>query len=139
MSFLIDPPLLYATGRTTAALPPDRAAAASAATAVVFLGTSISLYLNRPWTRPIWRLCRARDGRDWMLNSGIFRFEHRTPGPRTHAVSAALFATYPLWFWLGYRAGSSRTTTVSAMGMISSTGRSARDACWRIASGLVAS
>jgi hypothetical protein len=34
--------------------------------------------------------------------------------------------------------GSGRTTTVSAIGMISSTGRSARDACFRIASGLTA-
>lgn len=34
--------------------------------------------------------------------------------------------------------GSGRTTTVSAIGTISSTGRSARDACLRIASGLVA-
>jgi hypothetical protein len=34
--------------------------------------------------------------------------------------------------------GSVRTTTVSAIGMISSTGRSARDACLRIASGLTA-
>ena len=34
--------------------------------------------------------------------------------------------------------GSGRTRTVSATGMISSTGRIARDACSRIASGLVA-
>lgn len=105
MSFLIDPPLLYASGRTAAALPPERAAAVTAATAVVFLATSISLYLNRPWTRPIWKLCRAQDGRDWMLNSGLFRFEHARPAARTHAVSAGIFATYPVWLWLGYRAG----------------------------------
>jgi len=36
-------------------------------------------------------------------------------------------------------AGSGRTTTVSAIGMISSTGRSAREACSRIASALEAS
>jgi hypothetical protein len=103
MSFLIDPPLLYAAGRTTAALPPERAAAASAATAAIFLGTSISLYLDRAWTRPIWRLCRASSGRDWMLNSGVFRFDHRSPTRCTHIVSATIFATYPFWFWLGYR------------------------------------
>jgi hypothetical protein len=41
-----------------------------------------------------------------MLNSGVFRFEHRSPAARTHAISAAIFATYPLWFWLGYRRGA---------------------------------
>ena len=64
MSFLIDPPWLYANGRAYAALAPERAqgrtaAAAGAATMAVFWGVSISLYLNRPWTRWIWRLCRA--------------------------------------------------------------------------------
>ena len=66
---------------------------------------SISLYANRRWTRPIWERCRAADGRDWMLNSGVLRFDHRDPGPATHAVAAALFATHPLWLWLGWRDG----------------------------------
>ena len=37
----------------------------------VFWGVSIPLYLNRRWTRPLWRACRARSGRDWMINSGV--------------------------------------------------------------------
>ena len=40
-----------------------------------------------------------------MLNSGVFQLDHERPSPRTHAVSAAIFATYPLWLWLGYRHG----------------------------------
>jgi len=106
MSFLIDPPWLYATGRAYGRLMPERtpvARAVSSATAGVFLATSISLYLNRPWTRGIWEACRAEDGRDWMLNSGVFRFDPRRAGWRTHAVSALLFATYPLWLRLGER------------------------------------
>src|SRR3954462_3118858 len=105
MSFLIDPPWLYANGRTYARIaPPDQAAdAPGAATVGALLVTSLSLYLNRPWTRWIWRMCRAQDGRDWMLNSGVLRFDHRRAGPRTHAVSALLFATYPLWLRLGER------------------------------------
>ena len=54
MSFLIDPPWLYATGRVYGQLMPERTPAARAlhtATAGTFLLTSISLYLNRPWTR----------------------------------------------------------------------------------------
>ena len=47
----------------------------------VFWGVSVSLYLNRPWTRWIWRLCRARDGRDWMLNSGVLRIDQRARRP----------------------------------------------------------
>ena len=110
MSFLIDPPWLYATGEVYARAAPERlhgppAAALGAATMAAFWGTSISLYLNRPWTRPIWRACRAESGRDWMLNSGVLHLEHRRPGTLTHVVSALLFATYPAWLVLGYRRG----------------------------------
>ena len=113
MSFLIDPPWLYASGEAYARLAPESAqgglaTAAGAATAAAFLGTSVSLYLNLPWTEPIWRACRARSGRDWMLNSGVFRFEHKRPGPRTHAAAALVFATYPLWLWLGWDRGRRR-------------------------------
>ena len=111
MSFLIDPPWLYATGRAYGRLMPDRTPAARAvsrATLGVFLATSISLYLNRPWTRPIWRACRAEDGRDWMLNSGVLAIDRRRLGTRGHAVSALIFATYPLWLWLGERHARAR-------------------------------
>jgi hypothetical protein len=106
VSFLIDPPWLYATGRAYGRLMPEPTPAARAvhtATAAAFLVTSISLYLDRPWTRPIWRACRAENGRDWMLNSGVFKFDYRRIGPRAHAVSALLFATYPWWLLLGER------------------------------------
>ena len=107
MSFLIDPPWLYANGHAFAAITQERwtAAALGAATIGAFWAVSISLYANRRWTRPIWEACGADDGRDWMLNSGVFRFDHAHAGPVTHATSAALFATYPLWLWLGWRAG----------------------------------
>jgi hypothetical protein len=106
MSFLIDPPWLYATGQAYGRLMPERTPVARAvhtATAATFLATSISLYLNRRWTRPIWRACKAEDGRDWMLNSGVLRIDHRRPGGRAHAAAALLFATYPWWLRLGER------------------------------------
>ncbi len=106
MSFLIDPPWLYATGRAYGRMLPEEGRAAQAleaATAGAFLVTSVSLYLDLPWTRPIWRACRAASGRDWMLNSGVLKLDWRKAGPRTHLVSAALFATYPLWLRLGVR------------------------------------
>ena len=105
MSFLIDPPWLYANGRVLARAAPEprTAALTGAATMAAFYGVSMSLYLNRRWTHPLARACRAESGRDWMLNSGILRLDHERPGTRTHAVSAAIFATYPLWLWLGWR------------------------------------
>lgn len=108
MSFLIDPPWLYATGelygrKAPEALHGPAAKALGAATIGAFWATSVSLYLNRPWTRPIWKACRAASGRDWMLNSGVLKLDHERPGAATHAISALLFATYPLWLVLGYR------------------------------------
>lgn len=108
MSFLIDPPWLYATGRAYGKLMPERNAPAKAiegATIGAFLATSISLYVDAPWTKPIWKACRAESGRDWMLNSGVFKVDWRRAGGRTHLISAALFLTYPLWLWLGLRRG----------------------------------
>jgi len=125
MSFLLDPALLYVGGRayrqlTDGAAPsgtaaaqrepaaapaasPARDAAVAAGFMAVFWGVSIGLYLNQGWTKPIWWICRARSGRDWMLNSGVLRIDETRVGRPTHVVSALIFATYPLWLWLGMR------------------------------------
>lgn len=117
MSFLIDPALLYAGGRAYARAVPARERtagrdlAAGAATMALFYGVSVGLYLEQGWTRPVWKACRAESGRDWMLNSGVLKLDWRRAGPRTHRVAAAIFATYPLWLWLGMR-GRARTRRV---------------------------
>jgi hypothetical protein len=110
MSFLIDAPWLYATGETYARMTPepertDKALKLGAATIAGFWGLSIPLYLNQRWTKPVWKACRASSGRDWMVNSGVLRVDTEQVGRRGHRVAAALFATYPLWLWLGYRHG----------------------------------
>jgi hypothetical protein len=110
VSFLIDPPWLYANGAAYARLAPesaqgDTARALGTGTIALFWLTSVSLYLNRRWADPIAKACGAKDGRDWMLNSGVFHFDHKHAGPRTHAAAVALFLTYPLWLWFGYRSG----------------------------------
>jgi hypothetical protein len=106
----MDPPLLYASGRSYARLTPGAPNATrdglyQAVTMAAFWGVSVSLYANRRWTRPIWRACLARSGRDWMLNSGVLRLDPERAGPVTHAISGAIFATYPVWLWLGVRDG----------------------------------
>ena len=103
MSFLIDGPWLYANGRAIART--RRPTPLAAGTMAAFWGVSIPMYLNRRWTRPLWRACRAQSGRDWMINSGVLRFDAERAGRGTHAISAAIFATYPLWLWLGLRHG----------------------------------
>jgi hypothetical protein len=109
MSFLIDPALLYAGGRTYARIVPEEKRTPSndaklvAGYMALFWGVSVGLYLDQRWTKPVWKACRAESGRDWMLNSGVFRFDWRRAGPRTHKVSTAIFATYPLWLVLGMR------------------------------------
>jgi hypothetical protein len=112
MSFLIDPPLLYASGRAYGAATgeqPDSArdALIIGATMAIFWGVSVSLYLDKRWTKPIWWLCRAESGRDWMLNSGVLRLDWRRAGSPTHILSAAIFTTYPLWLWKGVSDGRS--------------------------------
>lgn len=107
MSFLVDPPLLVGSGMAIEAVAPDERAARrlEAGVLALFLVTSVSLYCNARWTHWIARLCRADNGRDWMLNSGVFHFDHRRSGPPTHAAAAAIFATYPLWLRMGRRLG----------------------------------
>ena len=112
MSFLIDPPWLYANGRAYGQLTreePDakRDALVLGATIALFWGVSVALYLEKPWTRPIWRLCRASSGRDWMLNSGVLRIDAGRVGTPTHLISTAIFLTYPYWLWRGLQAGRS--------------------------------
>lgn len=108
MSFLIDGPWLYANGRAIAELPEEAHAPLAAATITTFLVTSISLYFNARWTQWIWELCRARSGRDWMINSGVLKIDETKIGARGHVIGGLLFATYPLWLWLGIWDGRRR-------------------------------
>ena len=99
MSFLVDPPLLVLSGAAIEVLAPDEDAAKVAGAAVLgtFFAVSGALYAHPGW------------GRNWMLNSGLFSFEHRRVGTPTHLVSLAIFATYPAWLRLGRRLARART------------------------------
>ena len=113
MSFLIDPPWLYATGRAYGRLMPDERTPVArgvvhTATAGAFLATSISLYLDRPWTRPIWKACRAQQRA--RLDAQLRRIPLRSrPRRATDARGIALlFVTYPFWLLLGDGGGAAR-------------------------------
>jgi hypothetical protein len=106
VSLLADPPLLFANGEAYARLGPQRRPWAGAVASIaLFWGVSIPLYLNASWTRPLWRFLPGRDGRDFMVNFPGLRVDTRRAGPRTHAVAAVVFATYPVWLWLGWAHG----------------------------------
>ena len=74
-----------------------------AATIAMFYITSISLYFNLERTRRIWEMCGAESGRDWMINSGVFNFDHENVGVGGHVLAALLFATYPIWLKAGFK------------------------------------
>ena len=106
MSLLADPPLLFANGEACGRLVPDRRSGGVLATVLaVFWGVSIPLYANARWTRPLWPLLPGRDGRDFMVNFPGLSVDTRRAGRGLDAVAAAVFATYPLWLWLGWAHG----------------------------------
>jgi hypothetical protein len=78
------------------------------ATIVVFYITSISLYFNMEWTRWIWEMCGAESGRDWMINSGVFNFDHENVSSTGHIIAALMFLTYPVWLAGGYKLAGSK-------------------------------
>ena len=102
MSFLIDPPLLAASGAAYARAGVPRPELAGAATIALFWAAGAAFYRNHAWTVPISRLFGSRDGQDFMINSGLLRIRYRPGARRTHLAALAAFATYPLWFLLGW-------------------------------------
>lgn len=109
MSFALDPPLLIASGvLIERRLPQDRRDVVAAATLGVFFGGSFGLYNNVPGLGPLWRPFHARNGRDFMWNSGAFRIRTERLDWPMHAAAAAIFATYPLFITLGRRLGRRR-------------------------------
>ena len=111
MSFLVDPPLLYAAGETYARGAPESAqggtaGVAGAVTTATFLLVSVACWLERPEVAPLWRAFGARSGREFMVSHGLFRWKRaKRAGPRDHALASAGFLTYPLWYWLGWDHG----------------------------------
>jgi hypothetical protein len=103
VSFLLDPPLLVASGAATEAALGDDSAAdlVGALTVGAFVGVSAALYANWDPVVRRWPTLGARTGREFMLTSGLAEVDEASIGPRRHAAALSLFALYPLWFRLG--------------------------------------
>ena len=110
MSFLVDAPWQVLNGYAIGKVAPNEkvARALELALDTTFLAVSVPMYLNMEWTESIWKPTGAESGRDWMINSQVFHFEHRKPTWKTHAAAATIFATYPLWLRLGLKRGKRR-------------------------------
>ena len=110
MSFLVDAPWQVVNGYAIARVSPNRTVERALEIAIdaAFLAVSVPMYLDAEWTESIWKPTGSESGRDWMINSKVFHFEHKKPTWRTHLAAAAVFATYPLWLRLGLALGRRR-------------------------------
>ena len=106
MSFLLDPPMLFAAGvLIERGLPAERRDVAEAATLGIFFGGSFGLYNNVPGLGVLWRPFGAQNGRDFMWNSGVFGVDTKEAGWPLHAAAGVIFSTYPFFIKLGRRLG----------------------------------
>ena len=111
MSFIVDPPWLYANGRAYARLMPEEAqggiaTVAGAACLAAFWAAGVSLYLNAPWTKPVQPLLPRRDGRDFMVNWPGLRVPAKRRTRALDATAAVMFGVvYPLALWAGWDRG----------------------------------
>lgn len=104
MSFLIDPPLLVASGAAIEAAKGDdkRTARRLRGAAVgLFVGFSLALYANAPGLGRLWRPFGSRSGREFMLTSGLAPVDEARITPAGHTAALSLFVLYPLWARLG--------------------------------------
>jgi hypothetical protein len=114
VSFVIDPPLLVASGiaiEAAAGEDEDRARRFRAGVTALFIGVSLALYANAPGLDRIWRPFGARSGREFMLTSGMARVDERRMSAGRHAAAISLFALYPLWARLGSALVSARRSS----------------------------
>jgi hypothetical protein len=69
------------------------------------LAAGVGSYLDQRWTKPLWKPFGARNGTAFMLGWPVAHRSRRRRTSRTDAVAIAVFATYPLWWWLGWDHG----------------------------------
>ncbi|OBJ48196.1 hypothetical protein [Mycobacterium sp. 1423905.2] len=106
MSFALDPPLLFVSGvLVERGVPQRRRGLVEAAILGIFFAGSFGLYQNVPGLGFLWRAFRARNGRDFMWNSGVFGVETDKAQWPLHAAAGGIFATYPFFIKFGRALG----------------------------------
>jgi hypothetical protein len=108
VSFLLDPPILYAAGRAYGATAPESAQGRQAAivgtlATGALVGVSVALWLDHPATKPLWKAFGAASGREYQAFTGLHSWKNASKaGPREHALAALGFGLYPLGWYLGW-------------------------------------
>jgi hypothetical protein len=118
MSFFADPVLLFVDGEAHARALPESAqggaaTALGALSVAATLAAGIGSYLDQPWAKPLWRPFGAKSGLDFMLGWPVAHGRRRRRSARSDAVAVAVFASYPLWWWLGWDHGRRRRPRAS--------------------------
>jgi hypothetical protein len=104
VSFVIDPPLLVASGAAIEAVVGEDEITARrlrGGVAGFFVLVSMALYANAPGLDRLWRPFGSRSGREFMLTSGLARVDERRISVPQHATALSLFLLYPFWVRLG--------------------------------------
>ncbi len=110
MSFLLDPFLLVFCGavivwlrnRWLYRVTPHATKVLGILTVLLFWLVAGSLYLNLGWFDWIWWWTgRAVNGRDFMINSGLFLFEYVNTVGLIDVSALILFGLYPIWLYCG--------------------------------------
>lgn len=116
MSFLLDPPLLVATGAAIERITDDEKTAdrLSWLTIGTYYAVSVPLWLDSD-AKPLelfWKPLGSKGPRDFMVNSGVLDLPvPEKPTAKHHLAAAAILATYPLFLWAGRKLGRRSTTS----------------------------
>jgi hypothetical protein len=114
MSLLADPLALFADGEAYARVLPESAQGRAATvvgafTVGVFWAGAAAFWFDHPLVVPLRKRAGYRSGRELMLRYPFAdRGRRRRRDRREDAAALAGFATYPLWWWLGWDHGRRR-------------------------------
>jgi hypothetical protein len=117
MSFLADPVLLFVDGDAWSRMPESAQGGAAKLAGGVTVGTALAVgigsYVDASWAERLWKPFGAKNGTDFMLAWPFAHGKRRRRSSRTDALAAAVFAAYPLFWWLGWDHGRRRRPRAS--------------------------
>ena len=114
VSIVTDPVALLADGEAYARLLPESAQGGAATvtgalTIAVFWAGAAAFWFDHPVAKPLRKRLGYRSGREFMLRFPLpDRGRRRRGDAREDALAVAVFASYPVWWWLGWDHGRRR-------------------------------